>query len=586
MATRNSPAVEKNHGSEQDCDRVFDTGKQVHSTPKITSSKNKEKQEKQGESNLNTSISVQDKIKDLEFLAKTGLCTNKETSLSQDRLQSKHAMNTSFHKQPIVEVSEEIGKGGSDDDPVPPTHTSTTEVSANEAKKDIGLLVDAINSMQKTMQANSLKMESKFHSLKECIGALHEKFEKQEQTLQEAVTGFVNKSELLRLEDSLTELATQTDSKFDEMSGELSELKSRMDRYCMNNIRLERRLAAAEEKLQFHDIKSNRFSLTIEGLLESKDKDAKTQLIKKVNGDAQVDLKSEEIVSIRRIGKVTKYRKNRSIALVVRDEMARNKVLRARGKLTPEIANTAIWINEEVPATYRRRKSMLRDLVKLAITKKYQAKIDQGGINLDGKLYLPHQFDKLPQGLQPHDACAKETDNQGIAFASEWTPLSNMFRTEFSYKDIWYNSAEQAYQYQKAVFHGQQDLADDIIITTDPYECKKLGGRTDDSDKWDKTCEEKMAEILDAKFKANPSIAETLINTGEATLYEATQDNFWGINCTLHSKEAREEKGTGQNKLGYLLMALRVNLINDQSVGSQSEESSDDEGDSMDEVEE
>lgn len=212
-------------------------------------------------------------------------------------------------------------------------------------------------------------------------------------------------------------------------------------------------------------------------MLESKDKDQKDLIIEKLNHDAEVNLAEGDILSAKRTGKVTKYRKNRPISLLVKDEEACDKVLKACGKLTPEIINTSIWINEEIPQTYRRRKAMLRDLVKMAQAQKYKAKIDQGGINLDGKLYLPHQLHNLPEGLQPKDACSKVTDDGGLAFASEWSPFSNPYRTNFTHHGIWFNSVEQCYQYHKANAEGHEDTAELILSLTDPYQCKKEGER-------------------------------------------------------------------------------------------------------------
>lgn len=59
---------------------------------------------------------------------------------------------------------------------------------------------------------------------------------------------------------------------------------------------------------------------------------------------------------------------------------------------------------------------MLRDLVKMAKAKKYHAKIDQGGINDNGKTYSPEQFSQLPEGIRRHDASTRVTTNQGLAF--------------------------------------------------------------------------------------------------------------------------------------------------------------------------
>lgn len=79
---------------------------------------------------------------------------------------------------------------------------------------------------------------------------------------------------------------------------------------------------------------------------------------------------------------------------------------------------------------------MLRNRVKLAKAKNHNAQIEQGRINIDGKLYLPDMFDTLPVGLRVSNPSHKTTVNGGIAFASEWSPLSNMHRTDILYKKL------------------------------------------------------------------------------------------------------------------------------------------------------
>lgn len=86
----------------------------------------------------------------------------------------------------------------------------------------------------------------------------------------------------------------------------------------------------------------------------------------------------------------------RPVALIVHDEETKSKLLSCRGKLSKNANDTFLWINQELPPTYRRPKSMLRDLVKLAIRKGHTAKIESGGINLDGVLNTPETFPQLP----------------------------------------------------------------------------------------------------------------------------------------------------------------------------------------------
>lgn len=243
----------------------------------------------------------------------------------------------------------------------------------------------------------------------------------------------------------------------------------------------------------------------------------------------------------------------RTISFMVKNENARNLLLRSRGKFAKE----KIWINEDLPAPYRRRKTMLRDLVKAAKAKKHSAKIHQGGINVDGKIYSPEQFSQLPEGIRPHDASTRETVNKGIAFSSQWTPLSNMAPAYFLYKDILFNSSEQCFQYSKAVFENEDDLANEILILSDAYECKRKGAEVEISEEWMSKRDEIMSNIIREKFTQNDDMLTTLLNTGSSTLYEATTDHYWGIGSTLFSKATYQETSKGQNRLGLLLMELR-----------------------------
>lgn len=243
-------------------------------------------------------------------------------------------------------------------------------------------------------------------------------------------------------------------------------------------------------------------------------------------------------------------------SLVLKNEDARNVFLPARGKL----AKSSIWVGEDLPATYRRRKSMLRDLVKVAKQKKYQARIDHGGISIDGKTYGPEQFPRLLEGIRPHDAATRSTVNNGLAFSSKWTPLSNMAPAYFPHDGTLFNSAEQCYQYSKALFENEDDLANEILMLTDAYDCKRLAGDLGTSDKWILKRDEVMATIIKEKFTQNDDMRDILLNTGNSNLFEATTDQYWGIGSSLFSKTAHQETGKGENKLGLMLTALRVEL--------------------------
>jgi N-glycosidase YbiA len=71
---------------------------------------------------------------------------------------------------------------------------------------------------------------------------------------------------------------------------------------------------------------------------------------------------------------------------------------------------------------------------------------------------------------------------------------------------------------------------------------------------WAQVKDDLMKTALLAKFRQNEDIREILLSTGDAPLVEHTKnDSYWGDGGD----------GTGKNKLGLLLMEVRVILRQD-----------------------
>ena len=68
---------------------------------------------------------------------------------------------------------------------------------------------------------------------------------------------------------------------------------------------------------------------------------------------------------------------------------------------------------------------------------------------------------------------------------------------------------------------------------------------------WERAKDDIMREALQAKFTQHPSLRSLLLATGDAELIEhTTRDRYW----------ADGGDGTGENRLGKLLMELRAEL--------------------------
>jgi ribA/ribD-fused uncharacterized protein len=111
-------------------------------------------------------------------------------------------------------------------------------------------------------------------------------------------------------------------------------------------------------------------------------------------------------------------------------------------------------------------------------------------------------------------------------------------------------STEHYYQAQKFT---APDLQEKIRSAAKPVIAKKLAqkhrnkARTD----WAEAKDAVMERAVRCKFEQHEGLRGLLLSTGDEDLAEAAlNDYYWGIG----------EDGTGQNKLGLLLMRLRAEL--------------------------
>lgn len=146
------------------------------------------------------------------------------------------------------------------------------------------------------------------------------------------------------------------------------------------------------------------------------------------------------------------------------------------------------------------------------------------------------------------------TSSESIYFYSKTTgyyELSNFSPHGFSLDDVYWPTVEHYFQAQK--FPSLPAYQEQIRRARSPKDAKALGRsrkvplRPD----WEEVKDDVMRRALRAKFLAHPELAALLLATGERALIEnAPSDYYWGCG----------QIGTGQNRLGGLLMELRAAL--------------------------
>lgn len=146
--------------------------------------------------------------------------------------------------------------------------------------------------------------------------------------------------------------------------------------------------------------------------------------------------------------------------------------------------------------------------------------------------------------------------------------LSNWYLSDFVFEGKKFSSLEQYMMYQKANLFKDEEIAKEIMDTSDVATIKELGRNVHNYD--DKTWDEVRGGIvykgLLAKFSQNEELKKCLLNTGDAILAEcAVHDKIWGIGISmLDQGRFDQNKWKGENLLGNNLMKVRETLRNNQ----------------------
>ena len=222
-----------------------------------------------------------------------------------------------------------------------------------------------------------------------------------------------------------------------------------------------------------------------------------------------------------------------------------------------------IYLNDDVTVETRKAREDFRSVAALARLKGATVRVHDDGLILDGvkyKLFEPHS---LP--TQYSLAKAKTIEVQGdLYFQSEHSYLSNFHKAPIMVDDDLYPTAEHKYQADKCRAGGDEEAWNRVMTASTPLEAKRIGDTVNETAEWRQNKEKAMADTINLKFDQNPQLAKLLIDTGNAALYEATNNTFFGIGASLHSREIKDKSYRGMNKLGLIIMEKRQRLIADK----------------------
>ncbi|CAG2110572.1 unnamed protein product, partial [Medioppia subpectinata] len=167
---------------------------------------------------------------------------------------------------------------------------------------------------------------------------------------------------------------------------------------------------------------------------------------------------------------------------------------------------------------------------------------------------------------------------KAITFGDQMIPLSNFYKTSFTYSGHHFEYSECAIMYEKAITFGDQISADKVLKCRTPWMAKRLGREVKpfDPKKWVEARDQRVPQILYAKFTQNATLKEWLLSTGSAVLAEIAvqdiaghityEDPIWGICIGAYHKDIdrpSEWHKYGENFLGKTLVSVRQTIANE-----------------------
>lgn len=139
--------------------------------------------------------------------------------------------------------------------------------------------------------------------------------------------------------------------------------------------------------------------------------------------------------------------------------------------------------------------------------------------------------------------------------------LSNWYLSDFEINNIKYTSMEQYMMYQKAILFNDNEIAQQILETTNVGKIKAFGRAVKNYDEiiWNGMRQVIVYDGLIEKFSQSKELKNQLLATDEDILAEcAVQDKIWGIGLSMKDEKRFDmDKWQGQNLLGFSLMRVR-----------------------------
>ena len=212
---------------------------------------------------------------------------------------------------------------------------------------------------------------------------------------------------------------------------------------------------------------------------------------------------------------------------------------------------------------------ILLPIRRAAIQQKLKVRLNSDKLYINNQLFTTETLHLLPTSLKPENIAVREIEDH-IFFFSGHTPLSNHFPSSFTIEGINYSHSEQYIQSQKAKLFQANEVATNIMKSTNPVEMKHLAAKIPNFNKerWEEHSPQIGYDAILNKFDQNIKIRNILTSTGEKVLVEASPyDKWWGIGLSKDFDQIMAKKSTwGHNLQGQILMKVRSKFVEQPST--------------------
>ena len=145
-----------------------------------------------------------------------------------------------------------------------------------------------------------------------------------------------------------------------------------------------------------------------------------------------------------------------------------------------------------------------------------------------------------------------------VTFGGDFNPLAPLYKCKLTVNGTAFNSAEQLFQYVKALFYKEHKLAEKILRAGSPHESRLLGRKLKLSYKWFSVRDSFMLSVLKTKMAQVPSVLSFLQkHPNKLFVYTDLGERYWS--CQLPKRQALQMCPTqypGKNKLGNMWTSI------------------------------